>query len=953
MSSASPESNRPNAGRPGRKRAARGSVSAARAGTVAARKQWGIGLAAAFVAAVAMYFGTLAPLERQTLDWRAANFDRASPGPSDKIALAAIDDRAIEQIGRWPWSREKLAAIIDELARVGAKVVALDILLDDEQVDGPAVDGPGADEQLAQAIRKHGNVVVPTNFRFAAEDASESARAERIKGFLAEHPELVADWRKPGVLKDAAERLARATLAANAEEDAVFRLRERFERSLRRAVALSMLTGSSSFGDTAGRRFDGIDARSASTPVLPLASVAAMTANVTFNVYDGDSGVRRLPIAVRTDDRWWPSLGFAAALRFYDQRADSTTITERGLRLNLSPKVSRELVTHTDTVSGTQRPGLTVVSWPRGRPSTTDRSRLDAGWQWQFFDAERARHAEVSCGAIYQLSELRETVEANAWLARTRINQLYGAQARVQTLSPEDRTELLASLASNADRAALSILQKAAAEAKVWIEFQLDGTELGKLPQEDQDLIANFRAAEKGLPELVRSLATQRAAIASLETTLRERLGGRIVFVGFTFTGANADFVATSIDPKTPGVHLHMAVANSILQDFNRVYGPFWLDLLAVALLGTLGTLVATRMGVVGAPLATVGIVAGWAVFAGAVLFDQQRLIVSVAGPGAAALGSSLAVLLHRLFVEQRTRRKTEERFKSYVSPKVVDILVNNPDLDSMQPQRRELSILFTDIAGFTTIAERLGSQKTAEVLRLYLGPMTETLQSFEGTLDKYIGDAIVAFWGAPIETERHAELSCRAALAMLTKLDELNASGAFGEGLTLGMRVGVATGEVMVGDFGNPPRNSSYTVLGDTANLASRLEGANKAFNSRILTTGITRAAVLASAPADVAGWLWRPIGRINVKGKNEAVEMWELIGTLRPKGDRTEEHVRACARLVDAYVAGDVGAAAAALDDLEAAFGPDAFTHLYREGLQLIRDGGAAPGTLILTEK
>lgn len=954
MSSASPASKQPGrAAGNGQKKAARGSVSASRASTVAARKQWGIGLAAAFVAAVAMYFGTLAPLERQSLDWRAATFDRASPGPSDKLALAAIDDRAIEQIGRWPWSREKLAAIIDELARVGAKVVALDILLDDEQVDGPAEGGVRADQQLSEAIRRHGNVVVPTNFRFAAEDAGESARAERVKGFLAEHPELVTRWQQPGVLQDAAERLARVTLAAGADEDAVFRLRERFERSLRRAVALSMLTASSSFADTPGQRFDGIDARSASTPVLPLASVASMTANVTFNVYDGDNGVRRLPIAVRTDGRWWPSLGFAAALRYFDRQADSTSITDRGLMLNLRDDVRRELVTHSDTVGGNVRPGLTVVTWPRGRPSATDRSRLDAGWQWQFFDSERARHAEVSCGAIYQLSELREKADANAALAKTRINQLYGAEARVQTISAEDRTELLRSVGTNADKSALTLLQKAAAEARVWIDFQLDGTELGKLPQEDQDLIANFRAAETGLPELVRSVATQRAAIASLETTLRERLGDRIVFVGFTFTGANADFVATSIDPKTPGVHLHMAVANSILQDFNRVYGPLWLDLVAVALLGMLGTLVATRMGVVGAPLATVGIVAGWAAFAGAVLFDQQRLIVSVAGPAAAALGSSLAVLLHRLFVEQRTRRKTEERFKSYVSPKVVDILVSNPDLDSMQPQRRELSILFTDIAGFTTIAERLGSQKTAEVLRLYLGPMTETLQSFEGTLDKYIGDAIVAFWGAPIETERHAELSCRAALAMLTKLDELNGSGAFGEGLTLGMRIGVATGEVMVGDFGNPPRNSSYTVLGDTANLASRLESANKAFNSRILTTGVTRAAVLADAPADVADWLWRPIGRINVKGKNEAVEMWELIGTLRPKGERTQEHVRACARLVDAYVAGDLAEADAALADLQAAFGHDAFTNLYRDGLEQIRGGQAAPGTLILSEK
>src|SRR5262249_38374927 len=156
-----------------------------------------------------------------------------------------------------------------------------------------------------------------------------------------------------------------------------------------------------------------------------------------------------------------------------------------------------------------------------------------------------------------------------------------------------------------------------------------------------------------------------------------------------------------------------------------------------------------------------------WFLFAGVVLWDAGWKIAAVGAPSVAAISSWLGVLLHRLLVEERLRRRTEERFRAYVSPAVVDELVNNPQLDSMTPQRRELSIMFCDVAGFTALAERLGAEGTAGFLSGYLGKMTDTLLRHGATIDKYLGDGIMAFWGAPIQDPRHARNACRAAASL------------------------------------------------------------------------------------------------------------------------------------------------------------------------------------------
>ena len=968
---------------------ARAPRTKARMGTVTLQRQWTIGVLTSIGACLLMLLGLLSPLELRTIDWRAAWFDHASPPPSDKIALVAIDDAAIERVGRWPWSRDKLAMVIDELATLGASVVALDLLLDDEQrsdADGSMIasfaggnggvspdaatfDGATPDDALAAAMKRHGNVIAPTNFRFNVEVARGATLDDRAKKYVQEHPELVQKWNDRPAIERAVKELALTVPEARTDADALFAMSARVRVYLKRAIALQKLTAASSFSQSTGGDSSAFQqflfqpavfqpplSKEASTPVLSLANAAVMTANVTVNSYDSGGGVvRRIPIAVEAKNRMWPTLGLAAALRLHNKAASSLTVQGSSIVADLGDGRPRRIVTHwaelSGNLEGTRRGGLVMVTWPRGVVTAGAGQQVDTDWQWQFFDLASSKPAEVSIGSVYRLGVLRETLRLNRAKAKELVQFVYcGENPRV--LSPEDRKLLLNAIEAGNLPASVLLLEKVKSEFDLWKELQLDGTTIDKLAAADQDVIRAFTEAAD-LPEKLKTADRQREQIQQMFNVLKDRLGGRIAFIGFTATGTIADFVPTSISPKTPGVHLHMATANAVLQDFQRVMGPVWLDVLATLALGVLSTFVAVRMGVIGAPLATIGLVAIWALVAGSLVWDYQRTIVAIAGPGMAGIGSSGGVLLHRLFTEQRTRRKTEERFKSYVSPKVVDILVNNPDLDSMQPQRRELSILFTDIAGFTTIAERLGSQRTAEVLRLYLGPMTETLQNYEGTLDKYIGDAIVAFWGAPVETERHAELCCRAGLAMLEKLDALNRQGTFGEGLALGMRIGLATGEVMVGDFGNPPRNSSYTVLGDTANLASRLESANKAFGSRILTTAATRAEAMAGAPADIAAWLWRPIGRINVKGKLEAVELWELIGTLRPKADLTAAWVAACTLLVDAYISGDTDGATQRLDELETVFGNDVFSSLYREGLAAIARGEAKPGTLVLHEK
>ncbi|MBI4345488.1 MAG: adenylate/guanylate cyclase domain-containing protein, partial [Elusimicrobia bacterium] len=222
--------------------------------------------------------------------------------------------------------------------------------------------------------------------------------------------------------------------------------------------------------------------------------------------------------------------------------------------------------------------------------------------------------------------------------------------------------------------------------------------------------------------------------------------------------------------------------------------------------------------------------------------------------------------------VEGRERRYIKRAFGLYLSPEVVDRIADDPKSLKLAGERREISLFFSDIEGFTTLSETLEPERLAAVMNEYLTAMTDIILESGGTLDKYIGDAIMAFWNAPLDCSDHAVRACRAALLNQEKMAELRLRFK-AQGLPpLRVRIGLNTGLASVGNMGSTKR-FSYTAMGDEVNLASRLEGVNKQYGTFILLSENTRR--LAADAIET-----RELDFIKVKGKNKPMRVYELLG-------------------------------------------------------------------------
>lgn len=223
-------------------------------------------------------------------------------------------------------------------------------------------------------------------------------------------------------------------------------------------------------------------------------------------------------------------------------------------------------------------------------------------------------------------------------------------------------------------------------------------------------------------------------------------------------------------------------------------------------------------------------------------------------------------------FVESRSKRQFTELFGQYVPPELVDEMARNPEGYSMDGRKAELTVLFSDIRGFTTISEGLEPDQLATLMNLYLGAMTEVVRDNRGTLDKYIGDAIMAFWGAPMEDSDHAKRAVLTAIKMQQALVDLNKTLVQRGWPELRIGVGVNTGIMTVGDMGSPVRKA-YTVMGDAVNLGSRLEGITKQYGVGIIVGETTREKLKKV-------FVFRELDRVKVKGKDEPVGIYEPLG-------------------------------------------------------------------------
>jgi adenylate cyclase len=354
-----------------------------------------------------------------------------------------------------------------------------------------------------------------------------------------------------------------------------------------------------------------------------------------------------------------------------------------------------------------------------------------------------------------------------------------------------------------------------------------------------------------------------------------DRFAGRIVLLGAT-ASALGDVVATPFSPSVPGVERHAALIENMLDaDFLRRDASLQAVDALLIVLTTLGVGFLSRRGTIASALAAASMLAGVATLDVAA-FVGEGWWLNFTVPAMAIVLTFGLILGGKYAVERHRRKWIRHAFSRYLDIELVDQLCRRPSALRLGGEERELTVLFADIRDFTHIAERLPAAQLVSLLNEFFSAMTAVVLENRGMLDKYLGDGLMALFGAPLTDRCHASNACRASIGMHGALARLNRQWHERGWPCLEMRVGINTGRVVVGNVGTEQR-FDYTAIGDEVNVAARLEAANKSLGTAILVSAATVAAAGAGATV-------RALGAIAVKGRAQAVEVFELLAAEGP---------------------------------------------------------------------
>ena len=450
---------------------------------------------------------------------------------------------------------------------------------------------------------------------------------------------------------------------------------------------------------------------------------------------------------------------------------------------------------------------------------------------------------------------------------------------------------------------------------------------------------------------------------------LQAKIAGKITFVGTSAVGL-LDIRSTPLDPLIPGVEVHAQVIENALaidRAAGAIVAPDWflkrpewtkgVELMLVALGGLLMVIIVPMLGATRSLIVFV-VIAGGAMGGSWYEFDQERVLLDATF---AVISTFLlySTLTYMNFTrEEAAKKQTRDAFSKYLSPDMVNVVAENPDQLKLGGQKRDMTLLFCDVRGFTTISEQFDAEGLTKLINKLLTPLTNVILARKGTVDKYMGDCIMAFWNAPLDDPEHAKNGCRSALKMLEEMDPLNErleQEAKEEGrkhIPLKVGLGLNTGECVVGNMGSDQR-FDYSVLGDAVNLASRLEGQSKNYGVRVVIGETTHALVEGMATIE--------LDLIKVKGKTEAVQIFALLGeedlaeTPAFKAFKAKIH-----EMLTKYRSQDWDGAQAANDEARATHGPynidDTFFDLYDERIKQGREnppGEGWDGVFVATTK
>ncbi|MBN1257303.1 MAG: adenylate/guanylate cyclase domain-containing protein [Planctomycetes bacterium] len=399
----------------------------------------------------------------------------------------------------------------------------------------------------------------------------------------------------------------------------------------------------------------------------------------------------------------------------------------------------------------------------------------------------------------------------------------------------------------------------------------VSGLRVGKEIQIPTDVIGQFYVNFRG-PQ--KTFEYYSAADVLTDQIAPEVFKDRYVLLG-TSAGGLRDLRATPFEDDCPGVEVHANVIDNILVgDF--IKEPVWLhgvEQFAIIIIGLLLAVVVAYFRPLTGGLVTLVVLLAIPLVNYILMFPSIRngYIVSTAYPLLTVFLVFAPVMLLNYFFEGRKKRFIKNAFSTYLSKEVVDQLVNAPDKLSLKGEERELTVLFSDIRSFTSISEKLSAEGLANFLNEYLTPMADLVMATQGCVDKFIGDAVVAFWGAPMADPAHARHAAQSSLRMIAALNEMQPEWEARGLPQIKIGIGLNTGMMRVGNMGSTTR-FDYTVMGDNVNLGSRLENLNKTYGTSIIVSVATRQALGEE-------FYCRVLDKVRVKGKQEPVKIYELI--------------------------------------------------------------------------
>jgi adenylate cyclase len=412
-------------------------------------------------------------------------------------------------------------------------------------------------------------------------------------------------------------------------------------------------------------------------------------------------------------------------------------------------------------------------------------------------------------------------------------------------------------------------------------------------------------------------------------------LKDRIVLIGTSAPGLK-DQRTTPFESSYPGVEVHANLVAGLLDD-NLMHEPGWLiavEFFTLLLLSGVFGYFSGRLDPLRSLIFTASVIV---ILLGSNMWAwSSGLVLPIASPLVLVVVVFIFQMAWGFFVEARDKRAVTRLFGQYVPPELVEEMAQAPDTISVAGESRELTVLFSDVRGFTTISEGLEPQALTRLMNDMLTPMTRVIHQHRGTIDKYMGDAIMGFWGAPLEDPLHARHAVEAAIDMVERLPEINQRFRERGWPEINIGVGLNTGVMSVGNMGSEFR-MAYTVMGDAVNLGSRLEGLTKQYGVNIIVSEFT----VAAAPM----FVYRELDRVRVKGKEEPVVIFEPVAAMDSIDHLDKDRIDRFHQALEKYRQQDWDAAEKILAALSAEEPQRMIYDVYLERIKTFRD--APPGS------